>query len=108
MRWDISTGTLQDDQYFAYRKFDGDIEQNTLTSKAPFVASISPDMEILALGYTGGVVCLWELQNGEFVGWARDQEHGSPATLLFNPNPNINLLLVIYCDHQLSLYETWS
>jgi WD40 repeat protein len=108
LKWDMDDGTLQSDESFEYRNHDVDSDYNQLTARAPSVASISPDMEILALGYRGGTVCLWDLQNGEFIGWARDGEDRLAAKMLFNPNPNINLLLVIYTNHDLFLYETWS
>lgn len=108
LKWDILDGTLLDDQLFPYRGYDVDIEPNDHLSKAPSLASISPDMEMLALGYRGGTVCLWELQSGELAGWARDEEDKLASALLFNPNPDIGLLLVIYSNHDLSLYDAWS
>ncbi|RYP60678.1 hypothetical protein DL769_008017 [Monosporascus sp. CRB-8-3] len=108
LKWDISDGSLLEDQFFAYRSYDADIESNEPASKAPSLASISPDLEMLALGYRGGTVCLWELQSGELAGWARDEEDKLASTLLFNPNPNISLLLIIYTNHDLSLYDSWS
>jgi WD40 repeat protein len=108
LKWDMEDGTLQSDESFEYRNHGVDSDYNQLTSRAPAVASISPDMEILALGYRGGTVCLWDLQNGEFIGWARDGEDRLAARMLFNPNPNVNLLLVIYTNHDLFLFETWS
>lgn len=108
LRWSIRDGTLQQDQSFEYRNHDAETDYNRLTNRAPAVASISPDMEILALGYRGGSVCLWDLQAADFIGWARDEDDKLPAKMLFNPNPNINLLLVLYTNHDLALFETWS
>jgi WD40 repeat protein len=108
LKWDMDDDTLQSDESFEYRNHNADSDYNQLTARAPSVASISPDMEIIALGYRGGTVCLWDLQNGEFIGWARDGEDRLAAKMLFNPNPNVNLLLIIYTNHDLFLYETWS
>lgn len=108
LRWSIRDGTLQQDQSFEYRNHDAETDYNRLTNRAPAVASISPDMEILALGYRGGSICLWDLQAADFIGWARDEDDKLPAKMLFNPNPNINLLLVVYTNHDLALFETWS
>lgn len=108
LKWDMKSGELLDDQTIAYRPFDSDAEQNERATRAPSLASISPDMETLALGYRGGAVCLWDLGSGDLVGWARDEEDRLAAKLLFNPNPDANLLLVIYTNHDLSLYDTWS
>ncbi|KAH6975963.1 NACHT and WD domain protein [Ilyonectria sp. MPI-CAGE-AT-0026] len=108
LAWDMKSGELLDDQTIAYRHFDSDTEQNVPAARAPSLASISPDMETLALGYRGGAVCLWDLGSGNLVGWARDEEDRLAAKLLFNPNPDANLLLVIYTNHDLSIYDTWS
>lgn len=108
LKWAISDGTLLEDQLFPYRAYDVDIEVSGHIPKAPFLASISPDIGILALGYTGGVVCLWELQSGELVGWARDEEDKIASALVFNPTSDGGLLLVIYSNHDLSLYDSWS
>ncbi|RYP23160.1 hypothetical protein DL765_001245 [Monosporascus sp. GIB2] len=108
LKWDISDGSLLEDQSFAYRSCDDHIESNGPVSKAPSLASVSPDLEMLALGYRGGTVCLWELRTGELAGWARDEENKLASALLFNPNPNISLLLIIYTNHDLSLYDSWS
>ncbi|KAH7629763.1 hypothetical protein B0T09DRAFT_340089 [Sordaria sp. MPI-SDFR-AT-0083] len=63
---------------------------------------------MIALGYRGGTICLWEVQSQELIGFARDEENRCAATLLFNPNPNISMLLVIYLNPGLSLDDTWS
>lgn len=108
LQWDKGTGELLEDQEFKYRNSEVGSEHNGLATRAPQVASISPDFETLALGYRGGVVCLWDIREAEFIGWARDEEGRLAVKLLFNPNPNVNLLLVIYTNHGLALYETWS
>lgn len=108
LRWDKMDGALLEDQKFEYQNYDIATEHNGLAARAPHVASISSDMEMLALGYRGGAVCLWEIRVAGFIGWARDEAGRLAAKVLFNPNPNINLLLVIYTNHGLALYETWS
>lgn len=108
LQWDKDTGELLKDQVFRYRKYDAETEPDGLGGRAPQVASISPDFQTLALGYRGGVVCLWDIHEAEFIGWARDEVERFAAKLLFNPNPNVDLLLVIYTDHGLALYESWS
>ncbi|KAI0132592.1 NACHT and WD domain protein [Xylariales sp. AK1849] len=87
LQWDMSTGTLLEDQVFAYISPDED-DDDKPTVKAPDVASLSPDTKTLALGYRWGTY------------------NRLAPVLLFNPNPNIGLLLVIYTDHDLSLYDT--
>ncbi|ROV96972.1 hypothetical protein VSDG_04162 [Cytospora chrysosperma] len=107
LKWDKSTGALLEDQAFAYRSPDDEAEVATRI-KAPHVAALSPDSEMLALGYRVGTVCMWEVSSGEFVCWARDDENRLVSALLFNPNPIVDLLLVIFRDHELALYDTWS
>ena len=104
LRWAISTGAPLGDQAFAYSSLDDD-EENELAVKAPDVASLSADMETLALAYRGGTVCIFEVETGEVIAWPRDKSNRLASVLLFNPNPNISLLLIIYADHELALYE---
>lgn len=106
LQWDISTGALLEDQAFTYRKPDDGEGVETL--KAPHVASISADTDMLALGYRAGAVCIFDMASGELVCWARDDQNRLVSVLLFNPNPRINLLLVIFRDHELALYDTFS
>ena len=105
LKWDISTGALLGDQVFAYTSPDNERDSGP-TVKAPDVASLSPDMETLALAYRWGTVCIFEVESGEVIAWPRDKYNRLAPVLLFNPNPNISLLLIIYTDHELALYET--
>lgn len=108
LQWDKATGELLYDRDFEYQVSDFGKEQNYVTCRAPQDASISPDFETLALGYRGGDVCLWDIREEEFIGWAKDERYGIARRVLFNPNPNISLLVVIYTNHNLTLHETWS
>lgn len=108
-KWDISTGALLEDQTFVYRSPDDEGGVEVVTAfKAPHVATLSPKSDILALGYRGGSVCMWEVSSEEFICWARDDENRLVSSLMFNPNPVVELLLVIFTDHELALYDTWS
>jgi WD40 repeat protein len=106
--WDITNGNLLDDQRFIYQSPESGSGSAEISHKAPSLASISPDLEMLALGYRGGAVCLWELASGDLIGWALDEENKLASVLLFNPNPSISFLLVVYSNHDLALFETWS
>ena len=105
LKWDIATGALLSDQAFVYTSPDEDGDRSPII-KAPDVASLSPDIETLALAYRSGTVCIFEVDTGEVIAWPRDEYHRLAPVLLFNPNPNISLLLIIYTDHELALYET--
>ena len=105
LKWDTSNGTLLGDQAFAYTSPDDDGNSQP-SLKAPDVASLSSDMETLALGYRWGTISIFEVESGEVIAWPRDRYNRLAPVLLFNPNPSISLLLVIYTDHELALYET--
>ena len=105
LKWDVSNGALIDDQAFAYSSPDDDADIQ-LTAKAPDTASLSPDMETLALSYRGGLVCIFEVEGGEIIAWLHDKDNRLVPILIFNPNPNINLILTIFTDHDLALYDT--
>ncbi|KAK9778605.1 putative NACHT and WD domain protein [Seiridium cardinale] len=116
LKWAMTTGELVEDQLFAFRPFEGEIDQEKVFDKnkpfgrVPSVASFSPDKELLALGYRGGTVCILETQTAEPVAWARNEEFPElePFKVMFNPNPDIDLLLVIYVNGDMALYDTWS
>ena len=104
LKWDILTGTLLVDRAFAYTSPDDGGKEPMV--KAPDFASLSADLETLALAYRWGTVCIFEVESGEVIAWPRDKYNRLAQVLLFNPNPNISLLLIIYTDHELALYET--
>ncbi|KAJ6785704.1 hypothetical protein PWT90_08712 [Aphanocladium album] len=108
VRWDKVTGEIVEEQTFQYQNYDVETMHNYGRNRAPQVATISPDFEMAALGYRGGTVSIWDTVDTELVGWAKDDEGRVAAKLMFNPNPSIRLLLVIYSNHGLALYDTWS
>ncbi|KAJ3487312.1 hypothetical protein NLG97_g6435 [Lecanicillium saksenae] len=108
VKWDKATGEIAEDQTFQYQNYDVETMHNHGRNRAPQVATISPDFEMAALGYRGGTVSIWDTVDTELVGWAKDDEGRVAAKLMFNPNPSIHLLLVIYSNHGLALYDTWS
>ncbi|KAI1501012.1 WD40-repeat-containing domain protein [Biscogniauxia marginata] len=55
-----------------------------------------------------GTVCLWEVQTEDLINSVRDSDTNSVPVLLFNPNPSIDLLLVVYKQRGLALYETFN
>ena len=105
LKLDISTGALLGDQVFAYAGPDDDGD-NEPTVKARNVASLSADMETLALAYRWGTACIFEIESGEVIAWPRNEYSKLAPVLLFNQNPNISLLLIICTDHELAPCET--
>lgn len=107
MTWDIATGDLLEDQAFACKQPDGEGGTTTLW-KAPHVAALSNDLEIVAMGFRAAATCVYDVASGDLICWALDERNRLVSALLFNPSPNVSLLLVIFSDHELVLYETWS
>ena len=112
LEWDRVTGECVKNQKLEFRNYQtGELPlHNRLSNRVPQRAAISPDKETIALSYRGGTVTLWDVHGteAEFIGWAIDEIGRPGEQLLFNPNPNNKLLLVMYTTHELSLYETWS
>ncbi|OIW25313.1 hypothetical protein CONLIGDRAFT_622861 [Coniochaeta ligniaria NRRL 30616] len=112
LTWELTSGKLLEQHNFPYQQPDIEdglgIDHRTVSSRAPGSVSMSPDMEVLALGYRTGPVCLWGFQQKVFIGWAMDENNGVVNHVLFNPNPNISLILVAYGGSPLGLYDSWS
>ncbi|KAL2108517.1 hypothetical protein VUR80DRAFT_3733 [Thermomyces stellatus] len=108
LKWDIITGEELEKQSYQYQAPPSATEQGTEQDKAPFAASISPELEILALAYRNSPVCLFDITSGSLLGWAVDEYNRCPKHLFFNPNPDVGLLLVVYNESHLALYDSWS
>lgn len=108
IKWDRATGEIVEDTTLQYRNDDVGTMQNYIRSRVPQFAAISPDFEVMALSYCDGTVCMWDTVDAELLEWAKDDINRVASKLIFNPNPSIPLLLIIYSDHALSLYDTWS
>lgn len=106
MVFDMMSGAEERNESFEYRNHADETDYNRVAHRAPAVASISPDMGTLAMGFRGGTVCLYDIPSSEFIGWARDEDDWLPAKMLFNPNPSIMLLFIVYTNHRISLYDT--
>lgn len=104
----ITTGEQLEDRIYTYRALESPDQLLTGYAKAPFTGAISPDEELLALAYWKGPICVFELQTHEWIAWVVDSDSRIVAHLVFNPNPDVNLLLVAYDDSYLCLYEPWS
>jgi WD40 repeat protein len=109
--WDLKDGTLKSDRFYPYIKPDD--KDGSTAPRAPLTAAFSPNLEILALGYRSFYVCLWDLQNRDFIGCCSrsngTEEVGlAVRTALFNPNPDMNLLAVGYEDGYLAIFDPWS
>ncbi|RYC56363.1 hypothetical protein CHU98_g9844 [Xylaria longipes] len=105
--WDIATGEQLEHHQYPYQAPEPLDQLSSRPTKAPFTGSFSPGLELLALAYRTGPICIYELQTHEWIAWAVDDNSRNVTHLVFNPNPDVNLLLVAYDDAHLSLYEPW-
>ena len=108
IRYATKDGSIQ--QRHTYHEVGDDPNRRLLP--APLAAAISPDLAVVALMHRGRPVSLWSLENDEIIGTCdRDSGAGdsnlSVETALFNPNPDLNLLVVVYQDGDLALFEPW-
>jgi WD40 repeat protein len=108
LRWDMETGELIEEHHFVYQHPDNLDTSNGTLSKAPSAASVSPNLELLALAYRNGPVCIFDLHTYELIGWAIDGKCRAPEQLIYNPNPDVGLLLVAYNESHLALFDSCS
>lgn len=110
LRWDSSDGTVLEDQLYQCRTPEGSSGgSEALISEAyAYHADISPNTEVLAISYPGRIVCLWFCQTKDFIGWATDHQSGYLVAVAFNPNPEIDRLLVAYSDHHLAVHHSFT
>ncbi|KAH8889031.1 NACHT and WD domain protein [Thozetella sp. PMI_491] len=107
-RWDIATGEQLGERRYPYPPLELDQGSRWNLSKVPFAASVTPGLELLALAYPSGPISIYDLETGIFLSWAVERNSRRVSYLVFNPNPEVNLLLVAYDDSHLALYDTWS
>jgi WD40 repeat protein len=107
-QWDINTGEFLHEQSYVYQDPESDTHAQASTGKAPSAASLSPGHELIALAYRNSPVCIFECSSGSLIGWAIDENHRAAEQLIFNPNPEVGLLLVAYNESHLALYDSWS
>ncbi|KAI1125662.1 NACHT and WD domain protein [Nemania abortiva] len=105
--WDITTGEELVYHQYPYRALDSAERQSKGPTKAPFIGEFNPGLELLALAYQTGPICIYELQTHEWIAWVVDDNSRNVTHLTFNPSPDVNLLLVAYDDSKLSLYDPW-
>ncbi|SPO01575.1 uncharacterized protein DNG_04248 [Cephalotrichum gorgonifer] len=107
-KWQISTGDVLEQRSYEYQPPLSAGKVESALNKAPFAASISPGLDVLALAYRNSPVCLFDFESANFIGWAIDGNWRAPSQLVFNPNPDVGLLLVAYSESHLALFDSWS
>lgn len=106
--WSLATGDLLEEHRYPYQPLDPDSELQSDLVKAPFAASFGPGLELVALAYRSGPICIFELQTHSWIAWAMDEQVRQVSQLVFNPNPDVNLLLVAYDESDLAIFDSWS
>lgn len=107
-RWDANSGELFGEHTYSYQSPDFDSCTTSVPTRVPFDASISPHFELLALAYRNAPVCIFDLQTSQLLTWPIDNSSRAAAQVIFNPNPDVNMLLVAYNESHLALYDSWS
>ena len=108
--WETTGGTLQHHCHFVETEAGG--QRRRLP--APLAASISADLTMVALVHRGKPVSLWSLENDDLIGYCDPDTNDlgmaniSAHTALFNPNPDLYLLVVAYQDGDLALFNPWT
>lgn len=105
---DAETGEIVQEQKYTYQPPDYQDKAGSAQMKAPFHATISTNFELLALAYRNSPVSIFDLRSHELVGWAIDGISRAASHVIFNPDPEANLLLVAYNESHLALYDSWS
>lgn len=105
--WDLKTGEIMGQPHrYLYKEPDDEFGKSQV--RAPSTASISPDFQMIALGTRKLYVCLWSVQDFDLIGWCSVPDADSVALVLFNPNPNIDILAVGYNTSRLAIFDPWS
>ncbi|KAH8714072.1 hypothetical protein GQ44DRAFT_660589 [Phaeosphaeriaceae sp. PMI808] len=107
-QWDLDTGELIHEQVYVYQSPYSDTNTSMGSGKAPSAACFSPGLELVALNYRNSPICIYECSTGSFIAWAIDEHNRAAEQLIFNPNPEVGLLLVAYNESHLALYDSWS
>lgn len=91
--------------------------RTTQQRQPPTHALFSPNRNLLAVSYRGRPILLFDIESEIFFGECA-RRRGSSAqsanihypivAMAFNPNPNINHLIVSYGDGELTLYNPWT
>lgn len=108
LKWTIEAGDLVDEQVFTYQPPDDNESSHGRSFLVPFAAAANPSLELVALAYRNGPVCLFDFESTVFITWALDSQERCPHHLIFHPNSAVSLLLVIYNESHMSLFESWS
>ena len=92
---------------------DSGDHRNTRSNRTPCAISIAVSHRMLAVAYSGRPIMLWDLEGDTYYGsCGKKLPSGETSThvitaLVFNPNPNIGLLVASYLDGELVLIDAF-
>lgn len=107
--WQVSDGKQLDN--LPFHDFDESVSPDEY-QRPPLTADISAGLNLLAVAYRQRPISLWDLEDGSYVGQFDKSVPGvypGPllVSLLFNPNPDINLVAASYHDGDLIVFDPW-
>lgn len=102
INWDSSLGKLLEEFGVPYKS---PTESPSALPRAPGLAALSPDRELLALAYSLGSICLRDFQERGLVHFSRDEE-GAVGYLISNLGLDVAMLLITYSGSTLALYDS--
>ena len=78
--------------------------------RPPNLTVISTELNLLAVGYRARPVTFWDLTDSSYVGqiWRTSDEFQlAVVALVFNPNPDLDLIAAAYQDGSILTFELW-
>ncbi|KAL9046305.1 MAG: hypothetical protein Q9214_000827 [Letrouitia sp. 1 TL-2023] len=108
--WDLDDGVRQPDRPWD----DSDEHVNKQVRRPPCAISIAINHQMLAVAYNGRPIILWDLEQDAYFGHCgKKLINGETSThritaLVFNPNPEISLLVASYLDGELVLLDPFN
>jgi WD40 repeat protein len=111
IRWNLGDGAV-----ISQGGWEPGFEDEGHFRRPPMLAAFSPDETILAIAYRGRPIKVWDLEDGELVGYLGRETHQdleslalgantSPSSLAFNTDEAVPLLAVAYEDGDLCLFD---
>ena len=111
IQWDIPSGNIERQQQWAE---SGIMLAESTLGRPPTVIKINMEARLLAVTYRSLPVFMWDLDTFELQGTCfrpteRRESAAIPITdMVFNPNPDVELLAVAYMASELVLYDSYS
>jgi WD40 repeat protein len=109
-QWSVSDGKLIWSRSWTNAMQDSDIY---MIGKVPTIVEISTEHKLMAIVYRSLPVIIWDLEGHRQLGTctkkggALEDTSYQVTSVLFNPNPDINLIAIAYWDGDIALFDTY-